>query len=100
LGEVLIYSSFVLCAGHIVGFLIFYTLGGFLFAMNIYVKEKLSYEKKAGWEDYRKNSYILLPKIFSTLTLNVVFYLCAFIGMVYFLAQETPATFLYPFVSS
>lgn len=39
LGETLIYSSFVLCSGHILGFIIFYGLGGLLFIMNIYVKE-------------------------------------------------------------
>ncbi len=39
LGELLIYSSFVLCSGHIVGFIAFYGLGGALFVLNIYVKE-------------------------------------------------------------
>lgn len=39
LGEILIYTSFVLCSGHILGFLIFYGLGGLLFTINIYVKE-------------------------------------------------------------
>jgi hypothetical protein len=90
----------VLCAGHVVGFVVFYGLGGLLFAINIYLKDKLSYEKKAGWEQYSRDSYILLPKIFATFLLNAVFYLCLLIALVYFLAQETPETFLYPFVSS
>lgn len=45
----MIYSSFVLCSGHMLGFMIFYGLAGALFALNIYLKDKTSYEFKEGW---------------------------------------------------
>ena len=38
LGEFLIYTSFCILSGHILGFVIFYSLGGFLFIWNIYLK--------------------------------------------------------------
>ena len=38
LGEFLIYTSFCMLAGHILGFVIFYSLGGCLFLLNIYLK--------------------------------------------------------------
>lgn len=87
LGETMIYSSFVLCSGHSLGFLIFYGLGGFLFTLNMYIKEEMSYKKKEGWEEYKKQSYILLPKILSTDILNFVLYLSLMIGIIYFLAS-------------
>lgn len=49
LGEILIYSSFVFCSGHVLGYLIFYVAGGLLFAISIYVKDECSYKKKEGW---------------------------------------------------
>lgn len=49
LGEILTYSSFVFCSGHVLGYLIFYIAGGLVFAMNIYVKDECSYKKKEGW---------------------------------------------------
>lgn len=56
------------------GFIVVHGLACTVFALNIYLKDKLSYEKKKGWEEYRKKSYILLPKVFQTLPLNLVFY--------------------------
>ena len=93
LGEIFIYSSFVLCSGHFLGFCIFYGLACVFFALNIYLKDKLSYEKKKGWEEYRKQSYILLPKIFPTFAVNFVFYASASMSLFYFLASESPSTF-------
>lgn len=46
LGEIMIYSSFVLCSGHSTGFIIFYGLACTFFALNIYLKDKTSYELK------------------------------------------------------
>jgi hypothetical protein len=77
---------------------VFYSLGGFLFAMNIFVKEECSYKKKQGWDEYSKRSYILFPKIFQTFALNFVFYSVSFIAVFYFLAQESPPTFFYPLI--
>lgn len=93
----MIYSSFVLCSGHSLGFIIFYTLGGFLFALNIYIKEEMSYKKKEGWEEYKKQSYVFLPKLFSTDLLNFAFHASALIGVIYFFALETSEHFWYPF---
>lgn len=93
----MIYSSFVLCAGHSLGFIIFYSLGGFLFILNIYVKEEMSYKKKEGWEEYRKQSYIFFPKLFATGILNFAFYASVMIGIIYFFALETSENFWYPF---
>ena len=50
-------------AGHILGFLIFYGLGGILFTLNIYLKEELSLKQKQGYQQYCKQSRLLLPKI-------------------------------------
>lgn len=86
----------MLCAGHALGFLIFYVGGGALFALNIYVKEECSFKKKEGWEEYSRQSYILLPKIFPTFLLNFAFYSILSLALVRFLAQESPPTFLYP----
>jgi hypothetical protein len=49
----MIYSSFVQCSGHVLGFYVFYGLACSFFALNIYLKDKLSYEKKRGWDQYR-----------------------------------------------
>lgn len=92
----MIYSSFVFCSGHALGFLIFYSLGGILFALNIYIKDEISFKRKLGWNEYKNNSYVLLPKIFQTYLLNFVFYACMFASLGYFLIQESPKTFFYP----
>jgi protein-S-isoprenylcysteine O-methyltransferase Ste14 len=49
LGEVFIYGSFAICAGHYLSYLVFFCGSCLLFSINIYLKEKMSYEKKAGW---------------------------------------------------
>jgi hypothetical protein len=87
----------VLCSGNIVGFIVFYGIACLLFALNMYLKDKLSYEKKKGWEEYKKQSYILLPKIFSTFVLNFVFYSIGIMLIVNFLLKEVPEGFYYPF---
>lgn len=53
LGEILIYSSFALCAGHLQGFIMVHGIACLLFAMNVYLKDKLSYQKKKGWQEYK-----------------------------------------------
>lgn len=52
LGEILIYSSFVLCSGHSFGCFIFYGVAGVFFALNIYLKDKTSLSLKKGWKEY------------------------------------------------
>ena len=79
----LIYGSFVICAGIIFSYMIFFCGSCLLFSINIYLKDKLSYEKKEGWNEYKKNSYILFPKIFPSLILNSVIYGIVLLGIVY-----------------
>lgn len=94
LGEILIYSSFALCVGHLLGFIIVHGVACCLaFAMNIYLKDKLSYQRKKGWEEYKEKSYILLPKLLPTLPLNFVLYSIIGIALWTFLARESPAGF-------
>ena len=75
----------------------FYGIACPVFALNIYLKDKLSYEKKTGWEEYKKQSYILLPKLFPTFALNFVFYSIISILVINFLLKEVPQGFCYPF---
>lgn len=46
LGEIMIYSSFALCADHLFGYLYVWIIASTLFATNVYLKDKLSYSKK------------------------------------------------------
>lgn len=63
------------------------------FAVNVYLKDILSYQHKKGWEEYRAKSYILLPKILPTLMLNIALYAAIAIALWGFFSQETPNTF-------
>ena len=79
----LIYGAFVICTGNIFSYMIFFFGSCFLFSINMYLKDKLSYEKKEGWNEYKKNSYILFPKIFPSLILNTVVYTLIVLVIVY-----------------
>ena len=89
----MIYSSFVLCSGHLLGAIQLYGLACMLFAMNIYLKDSTSYRFKKGWAEYKNQSYILLPKVFSSGWVNLFLYAVIFACMGVFLWQETPSTF-------
>jgi len=71
-------------AGHWYGWVILIFVWSTFFHMNMYLKEKLSYEKKEGWDTYKKNSYMLLPKIFGSDLLNIVIYWILLIIFVHF----------------
>ena len=79
----LIYGAFVICAGSIFSYMIFFFGSCLLFSINMYLKDKLSYEKKEGWNEYKKNSYIVLPKIFPSLILNTAIYTIIVLIIVY-----------------
>ena len=85
MGEILIYSSFVLCSGHLLGCIIFYGVACLLFALNIYLKDKTSLSLKKGWQEYKESSYVLLPKLLPTLYLNLAFYSVLFLLLASFL---------------
>jgi hypothetical protein len=83
----MIYSSFVLCSGHLLGFIQVYVLAFSLFALNIYLKDATSYRFKKGWQEYKEQSYILLPKLFSSGLVNLIFYAVLFTCLGVFLWQ-------------
>jgi hypothetical protein len=57
-----------------------------LFMVNMYLKDKTSYEKKEGWDKYSKQSYLLFPKIFESHLINFAFYSIMIISIGYFLS--------------
>jgi steroid 5-alpha reductase family enzyme len=83
LGEVLIYGSFVICAGHIFSYMIFFCGSCLLFSINMYLKDRFSYQKKEGWATYKEESYILFPKVFPSLILNTALYGVILLVIVY-----------------
>ena len=58
----------------------------------MYLKDKTSYRFKKGWEEYKEQSYIFLPKVFSSFIGNVVLYAVIFGAMALFLYQEKHRT--------
>jgi hypothetical protein len=89
----MIYSSFVLCAGHLLGFIILYGLACLFFALNIYLKDRTSYRFKQGWEEYRQRSYVLFPKLFSSKWANLLLYVGLLSAVGWFVSLEQPPTF-------
>jgi hypothetical protein len=49
----------------------------------MYLKDRLSYSKKEGWDTYKKESYMLFPKVFSSLILNTALYGVIILVIVY-----------------
>ena len=82
----MIYSSFVLCSGHMLGCIVLYGLACSLFVLNMYLKDRTSYRFKEGWEEYKNRSYMLLFKFSMCTFLNVLAYIVAFAGILYFLS--------------
>lgn len=76
LGEIMVYLSFAICVGRSEGYSIVSALWVTAFAINMMCKE-ISYKKKPGWEEYKKRSYILLPKIKSSHSLSLLAYVSA-----------------------
>lgn len=72
-----------MCSGYWTSYAIVLFVWCTLFAINIYLKDQTSYKFKSGWETYKKQSYSLLPKIFPTDLLNIVFY-AGFFGVIAF----------------
>jgi protein-S-isoprenylcysteine O-methyltransferase Ste14 len=62
LGEIMIYGSFALMVWHWLPVLVLAWVWGGLFAPNMVMKES-SMSRYAGWVDYRKRSWWLLPYI-------------------------------------
>jgi hypothetical protein len=74
--------------------LIVFGIAFLMFAMNMYIKDVFSLQKKQGWSVYAQHSYILLPKLLPTFILNCAFYGILFALVFAFLASECPSTWL------
>jgi protein-S-isoprenylcysteine O-methyltransferase Ste14 len=74
LGEMMIYLGFAILSKQTTSYVIITFTWTTLFVMNMLYKEA-SFMEKEGWEEYRKQTYILLPKVATTAAKNVVFYL-------------------------
>ena len=63
LGEMMLYSSFAFLVDNFYAFLILFTVWTTLFISRIILKEN-SLAKKAGYAEYKQNSYLMLNKVF------------------------------------
>lgn len=72
-GEMMLYSSFAILTTSYIPFAILISIWSTVFVSRIWTKER-SLMKKEGYIKYKKNSYILLFKIFSKDIYNVLFY--------------------------
>lgn len=70
----MIYGSFAICSGYWTSYAIIFSIWTVLFTINMYLKDEMSYKHKEGWEVYKNNSYMLLPKLLPTNILNYAFY--------------------------
>lgn len=61
--------------------------------VNMYLKDETSYALKQGWQQYRQDSYMLLPKVFRSGVLNFALYGCGLLALGYFLQGEAPDRF-------
>jgi len=73
LGEMMLYGSFALISNRWIPWIILLSVWCFIFSLTMGVKE-VSYRKKEGWEQYRKRSYILLPKIYGSGLFSFIIY--------------------------
>jgi protein-S-isoprenylcysteine O-methyltransferase Ste14 len=85
LGEITLYLGFGILAQHMFCYFYLVTVWLTLFWSRMDMKEK-SLAKKEGWKVYSQNSYMLLPKLFSSHAVNHVVYLgfICIIGYLYF----------------
>ena len=74
LGEILIYFSFALIVGRLECYFLLIFVWMTFFVGRIYLKEK-SLQKKEGYIEYKKNSYIILFKFFNSHLINGFLYL-------------------------
>ena len=74
LGEIMIYFSFALIVGRLECYLLLIFVWMTFFLGRIYIKEK-SLQKKEGYNEYKKNSYIILFKFFNCHLINAIIYL-------------------------
>lgn len=73
LGEMMLYSSFAFLVDNLNAFLILFLVWFSLFVSRIILKEN-SLAKKAGYAEYKNNSYLIINKIFKQDVLNFAVY--------------------------
>lgn len=73
-----------MAAGHWVGYLVLLNASIMLFTVNMYIKEKTSYEKKEGWDKYKQKSYVFFFKIFPIDEWNTRLYSLLITAFIYF----------------
>jgi len=76
LGEMMLYGSFAIISNRTIPWVILVGVWSSIFLLMMIVKER-SFMRKQGWEEYRKRSYILLPKIYGSEFLSFLIYGCA-----------------------
>jgi steroid 5-alpha reductase family enzyme len=72
-GEILIYLSFAIISNNCVSYYILFTVWILLFGSSCLMKEK-SFMKKDGWNKYKDQSLLLLPRLTQNYWLNYVIY--------------------------
>lgn len=73
LGEMMIYASFAMISNRWIPWIIVVTPWVCVFSVFWYAKE-LSYRRKEGWEQYKKDSYMLLFKLWGSDLISIVVY--------------------------
>ena len=86
LGEIMIYFSFALIVGRLECYLLLIFVWMTFFVGRIYLKEK-SLQKKEGYDEYKKKSYIILFKFFNSHWINGILYFCIFVLFIYVLTN-------------
>ena len=72
-GEILIYASFGIISDSCAGWCILFTVWTILFGSSLLMKEK-SFMKKDGWNQYKDQSLLLLPRLTQNYWLNYFIY--------------------------
>lgn len=81
LGEMCVYGSFAMLTGVWEAWIPLAFMWGFIFSQNMYLKD-ISLSRKAGGQEYIKNSYLFLFKFFDSDLYNIVLY-GVWIGLLY-----------------
>jgi protein-S-isoprenylcysteine O-methyltransferase Ste14 len=77
LGEIMIYASFNVIAQVQLTWYVYAFVWGFVFPSRMVSKE-YSLSKKDGWEEYKKRSWFLLPRLFDSDLISYIFYFISF----------------------
>lgn len=73
LGEMMLYGTFALLSNRTLPWIILLSVWCIVFSLMIYLKER-SFRRKVGWEQYRKRSYLLIPKLYGSDLLSIIVY--------------------------